>query len=69
VALQTEGSRDAMELRIAEQYIEAFGNLAKEGNTFVVPASLGDIGGMLTLAKGMLNGSGRGSRSDPGDTR
>jgi hypothetical protein len=43
-----------MQLRIAEQYITEFGNLAKQGNTFVVPASLGDIGGMIALAKGML---------------
>jgi len=53
-ALQTEGGIDAMQLRIAEQYITEFGRLAKEGNTFVVPASLGDISGMIALAKGML---------------
>jgi regulator of protease activity HflC (stomatin/prohibitin superfamily) len=53
-ALQTQGGLDAMQLRIAEQYITEFGKLAKQGNTFVVPASLGDIGGMLALAKGML---------------
>jgi regulator of protease activity HflC (stomatin/prohibitin superfamily) len=53
-ALQTQGGIDAMQLRIAEQYITEFGKLAKQGNTFVVPASLGDIGGMLALAKGML---------------
>jgi len=53
-ALQTQGGIDAMQLRIAEQYITEFGKLAKQGNTFVVPASLGDIGGMIALAKGML---------------
>jgi regulator of protease activity HflC (stomatin/prohibitin superfamily) len=53
-ALQTQGGTDAMQLRIAEQYITEFGKLAKEGNTFVVPASLGDISGMIALAKGML---------------
>ena len=53
-ALQTQGGIDAMQLRIAEQYISEFGKLAKQGNTFVVPASLGDIGGMIALAKGML---------------
>ena len=62
-ALQTDGGIDAMQLRIAEQYITEFGKLAKEGNTFVVPASLGDIGGMLALAKGMLNEGGAGSRT------
>ncbi len=53
-ALQTQGGIDAMQLRIAEQYIGEFGNLAKQGNTFVVPASLSDISGMIALAKGML---------------
>ena len=52
-ALETESGREAMQLRIAEQYIEEFGNLAKAGNTFVVPASLGDISGMIALAKGI----------------
>ncbi len=60
-ALQTQGGTDAMQLRIAEQYITEFGNLAKEGNTFVVPASLGDIGGMIALAKGMLPDGGAGT--------
>ncbi len=60
-ALQTQGGTDAMQLRIAEQYITEFGKLAKEGNTFVVPASLGDIGGMIALAKGMLPDGGGGT--------
>ncbi len=57
-ALQAQGGIDAMQLRIAEQYISEFGKLAKEGNTFVVPASLGDISGMIALAKGMLPNGG-----------
>jgi hypothetical protein len=44
-----------MQLRIAEQYLSEFGKLAKAGNTFVVPASLGDVSGMIALAKGMLD--------------
>ncbi len=53
-ALQTGGGAEAMQLRIAEEYITEFGKLAKAGNTFVVPASLADIGSMITLAKGIL---------------
>jgi len=52
-ALRQEGGRDAMQLRIAEQYVEQFGRLAKAGNTFVVPASLSDIGSILALATGL----------------
>ena len=53
-ALRTEGGRDAMQLRIAEQWVEQFGRLAKAGNTFVVPANLSDIGSVIALATGML---------------
>ncbi len=65
-ALQTQGGIDAMQLRIAEQYIAEFGKLAKEGNTFVVPASLGDIGGMIALAKGMLPDGAAGTQTRSG---
>ncbi|MEB2311708.1 MAG: paraslipin [Polyangiaceae bacterium] len=53
-ALRAEGGRDAMQLRIAEQWVEQFGQLAKTGNTFVVPANLSDIGSVIALATGML---------------
>jgi regulator of protease activity HflC (stomatin/prohibitin superfamily) len=45
-----EGGSEAMQLRIAEQYIGEFGNLAKNGNTFVVPANLADLTSMMALA-------------------
>jgi regulator of protease activity HflC (stomatin/prohibitin superfamily) len=53
-SLRSEGGRDAMQLRIAEQWVEQFGQLAKAGNTFVVPANLSDIGSVIALATGML---------------
>jgi regulator of protease activity HflC (stomatin/prohibitin superfamily) len=53
-SLRSEGGRDAMQLRIAEQWVEQFGQLAKKGNTFVVPANLSDIGSVIALATGML---------------
>ena len=52
-ALQTTGGDRAMQLRIAEQYIEEFGRLAKAGNTFVVPSNLSDIASMIALATGI----------------
>jgi hypothetical protein len=39
-----------MQLRVAEDYIEQFGNLAQQGNTLVIPANLSDIAGMIALA-------------------
>ena len=53
IALETAGGDKAMQLRIAEQYIEEFGRLAKAGNTFVVPANLSDIASMIALATGI----------------
>ena len=67
-ALQREGGEGAMQLRIAEQYLSEFGKLAKAGNTFVVPASLGDVSGMIALAKGVLDSDGR-ARSTPTEVR
>ena len=52
-ALQTTGGDRAMQLRIAEQYIEEFGRLAQTGNTFVVPSNLSDIASMIALATGI----------------
>ena len=49
-AVIEQGGPEAMQLRIAEQYIGEFGNLAKAGNTFVVPANLADLTSMMALA-------------------
>jgi regulator of protease activity HflC (stomatin/prohibitin superfamily) len=58
-ALTTAGGDQAMQLRIAENYLEQFGKLAREGNTFVVPANLSEVGSIIALATGMLkNGPG-----------
>jgi hypothetical protein len=49
-SLITEGGEQAMQLRVAEAYIAQFGELAKEGNTLVVPANLADLSSMVALA-------------------
>jgi len=53
-ALIDEGGGEAMKLRIAEAYVQQFGNLAKEGNTLVVPANLADLTSMIALATNMV---------------
>jgi len=53
-ALKTAGGQEAMQLRIAEQYITQFGNIAKSGNTLIVPANLADVASMLAMATGGL---------------
>ena len=61
-ALESEGGDKAMQLRVAEDYLERFGNLAKEGNTLIVPANLSDVSSMISAATSVLKhatGSGR----------
>jgi len=50
LALREPGGQEAMQLRVAEAYVAQFGNLAKEGNTLVVPANLSDVASMISLA-------------------
>jgi regulator of protease activity HflC (stomatin/prohibitin superfamily) len=52
--IQGPGGEEAVRLRVAEQYITQFGNIAKQGNTIVVPANISDVASMITLASGML---------------
>jgi regulator of protease activity HflC (stomatin/prohibitin superfamily) len=49
-SMQIEGGLQAMQLRVAEQYIAQFGELAKESNTLVIPANAADVASMLALA-------------------
>jgi len=49
-AVIDQGGPEAMQLRIAEQYIGEFGKLADTGNTYVVPANLADLTSMMALA-------------------
>ena len=58
--VDSEGGLSAMRLRIAEQYVEQFGRLGQAGNTFVVPADMGNMASMFTLATSILKGSGKG---------
>jgi regulator of protease activity HflC (stomatin/prohibitin superfamily) len=49
-AVSGEGGYAAMQLRVAEDYIQQFGNLARSTNTLVVPANLSDIASMIAMA-------------------
>ncbi len=49
-ALRQPGGAEAMQLRVAEHYLEKFGELAKETNTLILPANVSDIASMIALA-------------------
>jgi regulator of protease activity HflC (stomatin/prohibitin superfamily) len=54
-AIQDPGGFEAVQLRVAEQYIGEFGKLAKTSNTLVLPASVADVGSMIALAMNVIN--------------
>ncbi|MCA3867904.1 MAG: SPFH/Band 7/PHB domain protein, partial [Burkholderia sp.] len=49
-AIQSQGGMDAVNLKVAEQYVNAFSNLAKQGNTLIVPSNLSDLGTAISSA-------------------
>ena len=49
-AVSSAGGREAMQLRVAENYVAQFGNLARTSNTLVIPANVSDIAGMIAMA-------------------
>jgi len=67
-SIQSPGGVDAVNLRVAEQYIKEFGNLAKKNNTVIIPSNLSDIGGMVASVTSLLKSSGLSSEK-PSDQK
>lgn len=55
-AIQTPGGSEAVNLKVAEQYVEAFGKLAKESNTLIMPANVADIGSLVSAGMKIIEG-------------
>ena len=53
-SLNMAGGETAANLRVAEKYIAEFGNLAKENNTMIIPANMGDISAMVATTMSVL---------------
>lgn len=49
-AIREPGGEDAVNLKVAEQYVNAFAQLAKTNNSIIVPANLGDMSGLIATA-------------------
>jgi regulator of protease activity HflC (stomatin/prohibitin superfamily) len=56
-SIEAPGGGDAVNLRVAEQYIREFGNLAKKSNTMIIPSNLSDIGSMVASVTSLLKSS------------
>lgn len=57
-AVRAPGGMEAVNLKVAEQYVEAFGKLAKEGNTLIMPANVADLGGLVSAGLQIVKGQG-----------
>ena len=53
-AIEQSGGREAVNLRLAEQYITEFGNLAKANNSMIIPGNLADVAGFIKAAGSVL---------------
>lgn len=55
-SINKQGGSDAVSLRVAEQYVSAFGKLAQEGTTILLPANASDAGSMVAQALSVFDG-------------
>jgi regulator of protease activity HflC (stomatin/prohibitin superfamily) len=58
-SVHAEGGIEALQLRVAEQYVQQFGNIAKASTTLVLPANAADVGSMVALAMQVLRSGDR----------
>ena len=63
-AIRTSGGFEAVQLRVAEQYMTQFGKLAKAGNTLIIPSNLSDVGSVIAIAMNVIQ-SRPGARPPP----
>lgn len=54
LAIQSAGGMEAVNFKVAEKYVEAFGNVAKEGNTLILPGNLADMGSLVATAMSIV---------------
>ncbi len=58
---QLPGGLESVNLKVAERFVDAFGNLAKTNNTLIVPANLGDMAGLIATATSIIRTGGAGA--------
>lgn len=54
-AINQPGGKDAVSYQLAQKYVEAFGNIAKQGNTIILPSEIGNVANMVTQTLGIYN--------------
>jgi regulator of protease activity HflC (stomatin/prohibitin superfamily) len=64
-ALSAEGGISAANLRIAENYVAAFGEIAKQGSTLIIPSNLSDPAAFVATAMTVLDRVRAGPQAKP----
>ncbi|HUQ29322.1 MAG TPA: SPFH domain-containing protein [Usitatibacter sp.] len=62
-AMQLPGGTDAANLKVAQQYVEAFANIAKVGNTLIIPSNISDVAGVVASAMTVMDRTRSGAAS------
>jgi regulator of protease activity HflC (stomatin/prohibitin superfamily) len=57
-AIEMPGGYSAVQLRVAEQWVAQFGNLAKQTNTLILPAQVADTAAMIATAMSVIKDAG-----------
>ena len=55
-AIESPGGMNAVNLKVAEKYVEAFSNIAKQGTTLILPSNMADMGSMIATAMTVIKG-------------
>ncbi|KAI8069470.1 hypothetical protein BC940DRAFT_297804 [Gongronella butleri] len=62
-SMATQHGSDAVSMAVAEKYVEAFGRMAKEGTTLIVPAAANDAASMVAQALSIYNNINKSTQS------
>jgi regulator of protease activity HflC (stomatin/prohibitin superfamily) len=62
-ATQAPGGMQAVNLKVAEKYVDAFGNLARTNNTLIVPSNMADIATLISGAMSVVKAQGSAAKS------
>jgi regulator of protease activity HflC (stomatin/prohibitin superfamily) len=57
-SIEADGGFEAVQLRVAEQYLVQFGQLAKTGNSLIIPSNLADVGSVIATAMNVIQSRG-----------
>ncbi|MDH6151159.1 MULTISPECIES: SPFH domain-containing protein [Paraburkholderia] len=68
-AIQLNGGMDAVNLKVAEQYVNAFSNLARQGTTLIVPGDMSNMSSMIASALTIVNKGKAAAEPPRGDLR